>query len=173
MNPFYPEIPALGAEAQAQARTQFRDYMDRIIGPRAGAFDSSQSLPREVIVDLGKQGYLGALVPSRFGGAGMNMTTLGLLHEETGRACSSVRSLLTVQSMVAAALLRCGSHQQQETWLPALASGSKIAVFGLTEAGAGSDARACPGLTCPGLTCTGGAACLYAARPQVADVAQR
>lgn len=94
-----------------------------------------------MIEGLAQRGYLGALLPEGVGGAGMDMVTFGLLNEEVGRACSSVRSLLTVHSMVSRALLKWGSREQKERWLPRLASGRTIAAFALTEPEVGSDAQ--------------------------------
>ena len=70
------------------------------------------------------------------------MVTFGLLNEEMGRGCSSVRSLLTVHGMVQFAILRWGKEDQKKKWLPRLAMGEVIGAFGLTEPGAGSDAAA-------------------------------
>ncbi|MEK8173924.1 acyl-CoA dehydrogenase family protein [Streptomyces sp. M19] len=68
--------------------------------------------------------------------------TFGLLNEETGRACSSVRSLVTVHSMAARAVARWGTHAQREHWLPRLATGAAVGAFAMTEPGAGSDVQA-------------------------------
>ncbi|WP_307416472.1 acyl-CoA dehydrogenase family protein [Paenibacillus sp. W2I17] len=67
--------------------------------------------------------------------------TIGILNEEVGRGCSSVRSLLTVQGMVGLAILRWGTEQQRQYWLPALATGTTLGSFGLTEPSVGSDAK--------------------------------
>jgi alkylation response protein AidB-like acyl-CoA dehydrogenase len=69
------------------------------------------------------------------------MISFGLLHEEVGRGCSSLRSLLTVHSMVSYAVLRWGSSRLKDTWLPQLAQGGAIAAFALSEPKVGSDAR--------------------------------
>ncbi len=89
---------------------------------------------------MGREGYLGAFVPAERNGRGMDMVTFGILNEEVGRGCSSVRSLLTVQGMVEYAILRWGNEAQKTRWLPGLATGDLIGAFGLTEPGAGSDA---------------------------------
>ena len=71
----------------------------------------------------------------------MDMITFGILNEEVGRGCSSLRSLLTVHSMVTHALLKWGSKLQKEHWIPKLTSGEVIAAFGLSEPNVGSDAK--------------------------------
>ena len=81
-------------------------------------------------------------MPVSVGGAGADMVTLGELHEEVGRGCSSLRSLLTVHAMVSTALHRWGSTAARLRWLPALAAGEALAAFCLTEPEVGSDAAA-------------------------------
>ncbi|WP_235925933.1 acyl-CoA dehydrogenase family protein [Actinokineospora pegani] len=86
------------------------------------------------------EGFFGALVPDAHGGQGYDAVSFGLLNEALGAACSSVRSMLTVHSMVAHAVTRWGSVAVRERWLPALASGKRVGAFALTEEGSGSDA---------------------------------
>jgi alkylation response protein AidB-like acyl-CoA dehydrogenase len=69
------------------------------------------------------------------------MITYGLLTEEIGRGCSSVRSLLTVHDMVAHAILRWGSREQKERFLPRMARGEILGALALSEPNAGSDAK--------------------------------
>jgi alkylation response protein AidB-like acyl-CoA dehydrogenase len=127
---------------QIEARRTFRSFAEKAVGPGAGRFDREQELPEELIRDLARAGLLGATIPAAFGGGGCSAVVVGLLHEELGRACSSTRSLLTVHSMVAHAIERWGSEEQRRCWLPQLASGDRIAAFGLSEDEVGSDASA-------------------------------
>jgi alkylation response protein AidB-like acyl-CoA dehydrogenase len=90
---------------------------------------------------MARLGYLGAMVPATEGGQGLDMITFGLLNEELGRGCSSVRSLLTVHSMVAYTVFKWGTTRQKAQWLAKLATGEIIGAFGLSEPQAGSDAR--------------------------------
>jgi hypothetical protein len=126
---------------QKDNQAAFRDFVDREIIPDADRFDLEESIPPELIQKLGREGYLGALLPKEFGGKGLDAIAIGLLNEEVGRGCSSLRSLLTVHGMVAQTLLKWGSKSQQKYWLPRLASGRVIAAFGLSEPNIGSDAK--------------------------------
>lgn len=126
---------------QQQAQEAFRAFVQAELMPYADQYDREQRTPPEIVAKVARQGYLGAIIPSEYGGGGMDMITFGLLAEEIGRGCSSIRSLLTVHSMVAHAILRWGSARQKATWLPRLATGESIAAFGLSEPNAGSDAR--------------------------------
>jgi glutaryl-CoA dehydrogenase (non-decarboxylating) len=121
-------------------RTAFRAFVQKEIAPDADRYDQEERIPSALIQKLAQQGWLGALLPGEWGGRGMDMITFGLLHEEIGRGCSSVRSLLTVHSMVSHAIARWGSRQQKLSWLPRLATGDVIGAFGLSEPEVGSDA---------------------------------
>lgn len=126
--------------AQAEARQAFRAFADAHIAPFADQWDREERLPPELIRQMAREGFLGAVL--RPADAGGGMVTLGLLHEQIGRACSSARSLLTVHSMVAYTVGRWGSRQLKARYLDGLADGSIVGAFGLSEAGAGSDASA-------------------------------
>lgn len=126
---------------QSADKAAFRAFVDAEIFRHADQFDQQESIPSTLIRKIGKQGYLGLNLPVQHGGAGKDMITLGLLHEEAGRACSSVRSLLTVHGMVAQSVLRWGSGLLKERWLRRLARGEVIGAYGLTEPNVGSDAQ--------------------------------
>jgi alkylation response protein AidB-like acyl-CoA dehydrogenase len=127
-------------DVQAASKAEFHEFVQQEIHPHANRWDREERMPSDVVERLGRKGYLGGLVPRTYGGAGMDMVTFGLLNEEVGRGCSSVRSLLTVHGMVQFAILRWGREDQKEKWLPRLATGEAIGAFGLTEPGSGSDA---------------------------------
>ncbi|HEU5474645.1 MAG TPA: acyl-CoA dehydrogenase family protein [Actinophytocola sp.] len=132
---------ALNAE-QAVAQKEFRAFADRHIAPHADAWHRAQRTPPEIIRLLADEGLLGLPIARQYGGGGADAVTLGLLAGELGRACSSVRSLLTVHTMVAHAIARWGSRAQKENWLPRLARGERIAALAVSEPGVGSDAAA-------------------------------
>lgn len=131
-------------ELTAEQRTSqesFRAFVEEAIVPYADGFDQEEYTPPDLIKKIGQQGYLGALIAPEWGGRGMDMITFGILNEEFGRGCSSLRSLLTVHSMVTYAIQRWGDRLQKERWLPRLAAGEAIGAFALSEPNAGSDAR--------------------------------
>lgn len=122
-------------------RREFAAFAESRIAPHAAAADRSGRLPVAVIDELRGAGLLGSLLPTEYGGAGLDPLTYGLLTAEIARACSSCRTLLTVHDMVAATLLRWGNVEAKGE-LPALASGRRLCAFALSEMGAGSDASA-------------------------------
>ncbi|WP_375476973.1 acyl-CoA dehydrogenase family protein [uncultured Nostoc sp.] len=126
---------------QKNAKAEFRAFVNQEICPDAGEWDSKEFTPPELIKKIAQRGFLGAILPQEYGGQGMDMITYGILNEEIGRGCSSIRSLLTVHNMVAHALCKWGNKSQKQYWLPKFASGETIAAFALSEPNVGSDAK--------------------------------
>ena len=90
---------------------------------------------------IAAQGYLGAIVPREYGGAGLDYLTYGLIVEQIGRGDSAMRTVVSVQtSLVCSALLRWGTEEQKQRYLPKLCSGEWLGCFALTEPDTGSDA---------------------------------
>jgi butyryl-CoA dehydrogenase len=128
-------------DEQQLIRETARDFADREIAPRARDNDRNEHFDTELVAQMAAQGYLGAIIPPEYGGAGLDFLTYGLIVEEVGRACSSMRTVVSVQtSLVASALLRWGTEEQKRTYLPKVCSGEWLGCFGLTEPDTGSDA---------------------------------
>jgi alkylation response protein AidB-like acyl-CoA dehydrogenase len=121
-------------------RAAVRAFVDAELVPHAGDFDAARRVPAATLGRLAEIGAWGALVPAGDGGLGLDLATVVVLHEEVGRGCSSVRSLLTVHGMVSWSVARWGGEHVRARWLPSLVSGSTLGAFCLTEPGAGSDA---------------------------------
>ncbi|MCM3133484.1 acyl-CoA dehydrogenase family protein [Paenibacillus polysaccharolyticus] len=130
----------LNAE-QLMWQEQFKDFVDNEIIPYASLNDSEERIHPELLTKITEAGYLGSMLPKEYGGMELDNISIGILNEEVGRGCSSVRSLLTVQGMVGLAILRWGTASQREYWLPKLAVGASLGSFGLTEPSVGSDAK--------------------------------
>ncbi|WP_353942639.1 acyl-CoA dehydrogenase family protein [Streptomyces sp. HUAS MG91] len=121
-------------------RSAVRSFVDAHVVPEADRWDRAGAIPEEFLARLTEAGLWAPFLPPEVGGAGLDMRGLGAVHEEIGRGCSSVRSLLTVHTMVSWAVQRWGSDAQRERWLPDLAAGRVLGAFCLSEPGAGSDA---------------------------------
>ncbi len=121
-------------------RGRFAAFVDEHVVPRAAWMHREEHTPEDLVRRLGHEGLLGLNVPVEHGGAGADDLTLGLLAESLGRGCSSVRSLLTVHSMVCHVLTCWGTPAQRDRWLPLLAAGEFVAAFALSEPDVGSDA---------------------------------
>lgn len=126
---------------QRSLQKEFRAFVDEVVVPCARESDRTERLSPEVVRKMAEKGYIGSMISREYGGMGLDMVTLGLLNEEFGRGCSSIRSLLTVHGMVALAISRWGTYEQKEQWLGRMASGEAIGAFALTEPHVGSDAK--------------------------------
>jgi alkylation response protein AidB-like acyl-CoA dehydrogenase len=118
-----------------------REFADREITPRVRDNDRAARFDLDLARKLGEVGYLGAPVAEEYGGRGLDYIGYGLIVEQVGRADSSARTVVSVQtSLVAGSIERWGSEEQKREWLPRLCSGEAFGCFGLTEPDTGSDA---------------------------------
>jgi butyryl-CoA dehydrogenase len=128
-------------DEQQLIRETARDFTDNEIVPRARDNDRNEHFDLELVAKIAAQGYLGAIVPQEYGGAGLDYLTYGLIVEQVGRGCSSMRTVVSVQtSLVCSAILRWGTEEQKQHYLPKLCSGEWLGCFALTEPDTGSDA---------------------------------
>src|ERR671924_2189260 len=128
-------------DEQQLIRETARDFTDQEIVPRARENDRNHHFDLELIAKMAQQGYLGAIVPQEYGGAGLDYLSYGLIVEQVGRGCSAMRTVVSVQtSLVCSAILRWGTEEQKHHYLPKLCSGEWLGFFGLTEPDTGSDA---------------------------------
>jgi alkylation response protein AidB-like acyl-CoA dehydrogenase len=128
------------SDSQSKVLHEFRQFTATEVAPYANDWDRAGKLPRGVVSAMGEAGYLGALIPQEYGGTAYDLVDFGLLNEALGVGCSSVRSVLTVHSMVSQAVTRWGNSAQRERWLPQLAKARLVGAFALSEPEAGSDA---------------------------------
>jgi alkylation response protein AidB-like acyl-CoA dehydrogenase len=119
-----------------------RDFAGAEIGPRAKGIDESNSFDRTLYRKLGDLGFTGMMLPDVYGGSGADNLSWCLVIEEIAKASSAIANSLVLSRSVGDLLVALGDERQREQYLPPLASGEAIYSFGLTEAGAGSDAAA-------------------------------
>ena len=125
---------------QREVRELARDFAEGEIVPRAAAWDSNGAFDREVLDRLAELGFLGMLTPAEYGGLGFDVPTYLVALEEIARGDAALALTVAIQNApVPHIILTHGSEAQKSRWLPALASGEKIAGFALSEADAGSD----------------------------------
>ena len=118
-----------------------REFTDREIVKQTRENARNHHFDLELVKKIAAQGYLGAIVPSEYGGAGLDYLSYGLIVEEIGRGDSAIRTVISVQtSLVCSAILKWGSEEQKQHYLPKLCSGEWLGCFGLTEPDTGSDA---------------------------------
>ena len=128
-------------DEQELVRRTAREFTDKVIVPRVRDNDRNAHFDLDLVSKLAAQGYLGAIVPREYGGAGLDYGTYGLIVEEIGRGDSAMRTVVSVQtSLVCSSIVRWGTEEQKQRFLPKLCSGEWLGCFGLTEPDTGSDA---------------------------------
>ena len=129
-------------EEQTLLRDAVRTLADQRVAPRAAEIDRSGEFPQDLRELLAAQDILALPFPEAFGGLDADLLTICLAIEQLSRACATTGLILAVHELASLPLLMAGSAEQQERWLPALASGEHLIAFALTEADAGSDVAA-------------------------------
>jgi glutaryl-CoA dehydrogenase (non-decarboxylating) len=128
-------------DEQRELQRTARTFAEREILPRVGELDAKAEYDRSIYERMGAAGFLGLPIPERYGGAGMDYIAFALLCEEMERADTAFRVILSVHTgLNSLTLLQWGTEEQKERYLVPQARGEKLATFGLTEPGVGSDA---------------------------------
>ena len=131
------------AQEHELVRSTVREFAQQRVAPVAEELDRESRFPYELVGELGELGLMGMTIPEEYGGAGADTVSYAIAVEELTRVDSSVAITLAAHhSLGTLPIFYYGSEEQKEQWLPDLASGKKLAAFGLTEPDAGSDAGA-------------------------------
>jgi alkylation response protein AidB-like acyl-CoA dehydrogenase len=129
-------------EEQLLLRDTLRDLADERIAPRAAEIDRTGEFPEDIRQLLAKHDVLALPFPEAYGGVGADLLTNCIAIEQIARACVTSSLILSVTGLGSLPILLGGSEEQRARLIPDLASGAKLAAFGLTEPEAGSDAGA-------------------------------
>src|SRR3954471_10342620 len=130
-------------EEQRLIQETVRSFVDERVLPNAIENDIAHRLDMGVIEGMAELGLLGIVIPEEYGGAGMDFVAEALACEEIERGEAAFRTLISVHvGLNSLALLRYANEEQKQRWLVPQARGDKLACFGLTEPGAGSDVAA-------------------------------
>jgi alkylation response protein AidB-like acyl-CoA dehydrogenase len=128
-------------DEQSLIRATAREFTDKELIERTKINARNHHFDLDLVAKVAAQGYLGAIVPTEYGGAGLDYRSYGLVVEEIGRGDSAIRTVISVQtSLVCSAILKWGTEEQRMKYLPKLCSGEWLGCFGLTEPDTGSDA---------------------------------
>src|SRR5688500_18183414 len=133
------------SEEHEAFRRSVRDFAEKEVAPHVAEWDRKHHFPVDLVHKMGEMGFFGLNAPEQYGGAGEDgdFTSLCVAIEELGRVDQSVG--ITLEAAVGLGInpiLTFGTREQKERWLPDLVAGRRLAGFGLTEPGAGSDAGA-------------------------------
>ena len=132
----------LGEEHELVRRT-VREFAEQRIAPVAAELDREERFPYDIVAELAELGLMGMPIPDEYEGAGTDTLSYAIAIEELTRVDSSVAITVAAHtSLGTMPVYLFGSEEQKREWLPDLASGRRLAAFGLTEPDAGSDAGA-------------------------------
>ena len=124
-------------------RSTVREFAQERVAPVAEQLDRESRFPAELVGAMAELGLMGMTIPEEYGGAGTDTVAYAIAVEELTRVDSSVAITMAAHhSLGTLPIFLFGNEEQKRQWLPDLASGKKLAAFGLTEPGAGSDAGA-------------------------------
>ncbi|HEY4005778.1 MAG TPA: acyl-CoA dehydrogenase family protein [Pseudonocardia sp.] len=131
------------SEEYADLRKTVEEFAREQVAPVIGELYEREEFPYDLVARMGRMGLFGLPFPEEHGGMGGDYFALCLVLEELARVDSSVAITLEAGvSLGAMPIYRFGTEEQKQEWLPALCAGDKLASFGLTEPGGGSDAGA-------------------------------
>ncbi|MBM3369065.1 MAG: acyl-CoA dehydrogenase, partial [Betaproteobacteria bacterium] len=124
-------------------RESLRRFVEREVVPHAAVWETQGCVPREVLRQMGKLGFLGLRYPEDYGGGALDARATALLAEELGRSTFGgfAVTVLVHTDMASPHLVNAGSPEQIKSWLPRIVSGEAISAVAVTEPDAGSDVK--------------------------------
>jgi len=127
-------------EQQKMIQKMVREFAEKEVAPIAAELDAKEEYPHKTLEKMAKLGLLGIIIPTEFGGAGLDTISYAIVIEEISRKCASTGVVTSVHNSLAAwPIMKYGSDEQKKKYLPILAKGEKIGAFAATEPNAGSD----------------------------------
>jgi len=147
----YPEEDAdMGRLAQTEGLNDIqqeivstvRDYVDKEIIPYATELEHKDEFPDAIVEGMKEMGLFGLMIPEEHGGLGESLLTYALCVEELARGWMSVSGIINTHFIVAYMIKQHGSKEQQEHFLPRMATGEIRGAFSMSEPGCGSDVSA-------------------------------
>jgi alkylation response protein AidB-like acyl-CoA dehydrogenase len=135
-------IDYLFTEEQEMVRDLSRQIADEQIRPVAAELDRTGKFPREIMNVMAQSDLFGIYIDEKYGGMGGGILEVCLATEEFSKACGGIAVSYAASALGTYPIMLFGTEEQKQKYLPPLASGEKMAAFGLTEPSAGSDASA-------------------------------
>lgn len=128
-------------DEQELIRETARTFAAKEIAPVATDNDHEGKFDTKIVSGLADMGFLGPIFPEEYGGRGIDYRTYGLIVEEIGKADAAARTVISVcTSLCGVPILKFGTEEQKQKYLPGICDGTALACFGLTEPDTGSDA---------------------------------
>ena len=127
-------------DQQKMIQKMVREFAEKEIAPIAAELDKKEEYPHKTLEKMAKLGLLGIIIPTEYGGAGLDTISYSIIVEEISRKCASTGVITSVHNSLAAwPIIKYGTDEQKKKYLPILAKGEKIGAFAGTEPNAGSD----------------------------------
>ena len=127
-------------DQQKMIQKMVREFAAKEIAPVAAELDKNEEYPTKILEKMAKLGLLGIIIPTDYGGAGLDTISYTIVIEEISRKCASTGVVTSVHnSLTAWPIMKYGTDEQKKKYLPILARGEKIGAFAGTEPNAGSD----------------------------------
>ena len=129
------------SKEQKLAQELFRTFAVNEVKPLAEEIDEEERFPVETVEKMAKYGFMGIPFPKEVGGQGADYLSYIMAVEELGKVCGTTSVVLSAHtSLCCSPIFEIGTDEQKQKYLVPLAKGEKLGAFGLTEAGAGTDA---------------------------------
>src|SRR5438874_8675925 len=119
-----------------------RGFVDKEIIPVAGEFDHEDKFPEAIVEQMKELGLFGVTIPEEYGGMGLDLTTYAMIVEELSRGWISISGIVNTHFIGSYLLMKFGTEEQKDRFLPKMATGEIRAAFSLSEPGLGSDVQA-------------------------------
>jgi alkylation response protein AidB-like acyl-CoA dehydrogenase len=143
------EHKAVNTESLELIKQSARDFALQYIKPYVMDWDENQHFPKEVLQKAGEYGFMGLLIPEKFGGSGLGYHEYVSVVDEISKIDPSIGlSIAAHNSLCTNHIYKFGNKNQKEKWLPKLSSGEHIGAWGLTEPNTGSDASKMASTAC-------------------------
>ena len=119
-----------------------RQFADEQILPNAEHFDHEDEFPQDIVDQMKELGLFGVTIPEEYGGMGLDLTTYVMIVEELSRGWISISGIINTHFIGSYLLMKFGTEEQRQKWLPQMATGELRAAFSLSEPEMGSDVQA-------------------------------
>src|SRR5688500_8667591 len=135
--PFYEKT-----DEQKAIIEMVRQFVDEQIIPKAEHYDHEDEFPEPIVEQMKELGLFGVTIPEEHGGMGLDLTTYAMIVEELSRGWISISGIVNTHFIGSYLLMKFGTDEQKERWLPKMATGEIRAAFSLSEPELGSDVQA-------------------------------
>ena len=127
---------------EEKIREVARDFAEKEVAPLAEEIDRESRYPQETFDKMVKCGFTGIGIPTQYGGSGGDDIIKCIVVEEISKKCASTGGILSIHGIFGQSILKFGTEEQKQKYLPLVSNGGKHGAFALTEPNAGSDAGA-------------------------------